>query len=181
MFLSMMNVFDLSAMPELGAAVSAPTAIVLTCGVHEPRSRGTVTLASPDPGVQPRIELNLLADPADTARLVDGVRRCRDVLHAGLGRFTSGIALLREEDFDDDGAVAAYVSSMVAPWYHASCTCRMGPSGDDGTVVGDRLAVHGVEGLRVVDASVMPTVCRAPTNLTTIAIAERAAALLTGR
>jgi choline dehydrogenase-like flavoprotein len=53
----------------------------------------------------------------------------------------------------------------------------MGPSGDDGTVVSERLEVHGTQGLRIVDASVMPEVCRAPTNLTTIAIAERAAAL----
>src|SRR5579871_2308906 len=116
MFLSMMNVFDLAAMPELRAAVGAPTAIVLTCGVHEPRSRGAVTLTSADPAVQPRIELNLLADADDTARLADGVRRCRDVLRAGLGRFTSGIALLGDESFDDDAALAAYVQSMVAPW-----------------------------------------------------------------
>jgi len=179
MFLSMMNVFDLAAMPELRAAVGAPTAIVLTCGVHEPRSRGAVTLTSADPAVQPRIELNLLADADDTARLADGVRRCRDVLRAGLGRFTSGIALLGDESFDDDAALAAYVQSMVAPWYHASCTCRMGSSGDEGTVVDGTLAVHGVARLRVVDASVMPKVCRAPTNLTTIAIAERAAELFT--
>jgi len=178
MFLSMMNVFDLAAMPDLRGAVGAPTAVVLTCGVHEPRSRGSVTLTSADPAAAPRIELNLLADPEDTVRLVEGVRRCRDVLRAGLAGFTDGTALLRDEDFGDDAAVSGYVTSVVAPWYHASCTCRMGPSGDEGTVVGDRLDVHGVSGLRIADASVMPKVCRAPTNLTTIAIAERAATLL---
>jgi choline dehydrogenase len=179
MFLSMMNVFDLSSMPDLRSAVGSPTAVVLTCGVHEPRSRGSVALTSPDPSLPPRIDLNLLADPADSARLVEGLRRCRDVLRAGLGRFTAGIALLGDDDFGDDAALSAYVASVVAPWYHASCTCRMGPSGDDGTVVSDHLEVHGVAGLRVADASVMPTVCRAPTNLTAIAIAERAAALFT--
>jgi choline dehydrogenase len=178
MFLSMMNVFDLSAMPELRAAAGSPTPVVLTCGVHEPRSRGKVGLASPDPRVPPRIELNLLADPHDTARLVAGVRRCNDVLRAGLAGFTAGAALLGDDDLADDRALEAYVSSVVAPWYHASGTCRMGPPGDDGTVVSDRLEVHGVEGLRVVDASVMPKICRAPTNLTAIAIAERAAALI---
>jgi choline dehydrogenase len=178
MFLSMMNVFDLAAMPDLRAAVGAPTAVVLTCGVHEPRSRGSVTLTSADPAAPPRIELNLLAEPEDTARLVEGVRRCRDVLRAGLAGFTDGVALLGDEDFDDGDALAGYVTGVVAPWYHASCTCRMGPSAEDGTVVGDQLDVHGVDGLRVVDASVMPKVCRAPTNLTTIAIAERAAELL---
>ena len=181
MFLSMMNVFDLAAMPDLRTAVGAPTAVVLTCGVHEPRSRGSVTLASPDPAAPPRIDLNLLAEPEDSARLVAGLRRCRDVLRNGLSPYTDGTALLTDDDFADDAALSAYVHSVVAPWYHASCTCRMGPSGDEGTVVSDQLAVHGVEGLRVVDASVMPKVCRAPTNLTTIAIAERAAALITGR
>jgi len=177
MFLSMMNVFDLAFVPDLRAAIGTPTAVVLTCGVHEPRSRGAVALTSADPRAAPRIELNLLAEPEDTARLVEGLRRCRDVLRAGLASFTAGVALVGDDDFADDGALSAYVRSVVAPWYHASCTCRMGPSGDDGTVVGDHLEVHGAEGLRVVDASVMPKVCRAPTNLTTIAIAERAAAL----
>lgn len=179
MFLSMMNVFDLAYMPDLRAAMGTPTAIVVTCGVHEPRSRGAVTLTSADPLAPPRIELNLLAEPEDTARLVAGLRRCHDVLRSGLAAFTGGTALLGEDDFADDAALSAYVRSVVAPWYHASCTCRMGPGADDGTVVSDHLAVHGVEGLRVVDASVMPKVCRAPTNLTTIAIAERAAALIT--
>jgi choline dehydrogenase len=179
MFLSMMNVFDLASMPDLRAAVGAPTAVVLTCGVHEPRSRGAVTLTSADPAAAPRIDLNLLAEPEDTDRLVDGLRRCRDVLGAGLGPFTDGTALLGDDDFADHGALSAYVRSVVAPWYHASCTCRMGPSTSDGTVVSDHLEVHGVGRLRVVDASVMPTVCRAPTNLTTIAIAERAAGFFT--
>ncbi len=177
MFLSMMNVFDLASMPDLRSAVGTPTAVVLTCGVHEPRSRGEVTLTSADPAAAPHISLNLLAEPEDTARLVDGLRRCREVLRAGLGGFTDGTALLGDDDFAADAALSAYVRSVVAPWYHASCTCRMGPSGDDGTVVGDHLEVHGTQGLRVVDASVMPKVCRAPTNLTTIAIAERAAEL----
>jgi len=177
MFLSMMNVFDLASMPDLRSAVGTPTAVVLTCGVHEPRSRGEVTLTSADPAAAPHVSLNLLGEPEDTARLVDGLRRCREVLRAGLGRFTDGTALLGDDDFAADAALSAYVRSVVAPWYHASCTCRMGPSGDDGTVVGDHLEVHGTQGLRVVDASVMPKVCRAPTNLTTIAIAERAAEL----
>jgi choline dehydrogenase len=118
MFLSMMNVFDLAYMPDLRAAMGTPTAIVVTCGVHEPRSRGAVTLTSADPLAPPRIELNLLAEPEDTARLVAGLRRCHDVLRSGLAAFTGGTALLGEDDFADDAALSAYVRSVVAPWYH---------------------------------------------------------------
>jgi len=66
----------------------------------------------------------------------------------------------------------------VGGWYHAAGTCRMGTDPDEGAVVDGRLQVHGVDALHVVDASVMPTVVRAPTNLSTIAIGERAAELL---
>jgi choline dehydrogenase len=79
----------------------------------------------------------------------------------------------------DDAAVAQHVRAVVAPWYHPVGTCRMGPADAAGTVVGDDLSVHGIEGLRVVDASIMPRIVRAPTNLTTIAIGERAAQLMT--
>ncbi len=180
MFLSMMNVFDLAGSPELRAAVGSPTAVVLTCGVHEPRSRGTVTLTSADARAHPRIDLNLLSHPDDMTRLVGGLRRCREVLRAGLSGFAGGIALLGEDDFDDDDALRGYIASVAAGWYHPAGTCRMGPGDRDGAVVGDHLEVHGITGLRVVDASVMPKICRAPTNLTTIAIAERAAELISG-
>ena len=87
------------------------------------------------------------------------------------------IALLDEAAIDDDEALAAYIRATVAPWYHVSGTCTMGPGISDGAVVGQDLAVHGVDGLRIVDASVFPMIPRAPTNLTTIAVAERAAEL----
>ena len=137
-----------------------------------------MTLESADPRAAPRVELNLLADPADAARLVEGIRRCRDVAHAAMSTFIDSIALLDDDDFADDARLEAYARSVVAPWYHPVGTCRMGPADAGDSVVGDDLAVHGVGGLRVVDASVMPAITRAPTNITTIAIAERAAELL---
>jgi choline dehydrogenase len=178
MFLSMMNVFDLGVMPDLRDALGAPTAVVLTCGVHEPRSRGRITLESADPLAPPRIELNLLDDPADAARLVEGIRRCREVARAAMLGYVGSIAFLDDDDFADDQRLDAYARSVVAAWYHPVGTCRMGPADADGTVVGDRLEVHGVAGLRVVDASIMPTITKAPTNITTIAIAERASELI---
>jgi choline dehydrogenase-like flavoprotein len=94
--------------------------------------------------------------------------------------FVQGTLVLSEADFDDDAALERYARNFVAPWYHACGTCRMGLSADVTTVVDDELRVHGVDGLRVVDASIMPRIPRAPTNLTVIAIAEGAAEIIRG-
>jgi choline dehydrogenase len=139
-------------------------------------------LTSADPTAPPVVDFNLLSDESDVLRLVEGLRLCRRVLDAPALRAFVGPPVLPSPDtFDDDDALAAYARSIVAGWYHPVGTCRMGPStAEDGAVVDDALRVHGTERLRVVDASVMPRICRAPTNLTTIAIAERAAALIAG-
>jgi len=178
MLLSMMNVFDLTTSPDFAAVVGAPAARVLTCGVHDPVSRGRVTPVSSDPTVAPRIELNLLGEQADVVRLVAGLRTCREVLESSAMRpFAGPVAMLSADDFDDDQKLETYVRSIVAGWYHPVGTCAMGPGTSPDAVVDDHLRVHGVDGLRVVDASVMPRICRAPTNLTTMAIAERAVEL----
>jgi choline dehydrogenase len=92
--------------------------------------------------------------------------------------FVGRSPVLDDADFDDDAALERYARAFVAPWYHASGTCRMGPASQADSVVDDRLRVHGVDGLRVVDASVMPKIVRAPTNLTVMAIAEHAAEII---
>jgi len=89
-----------------------------------------------------------------------------------------GGPLLFGGDLADDEAVASYVRAVVAPWYHPVGTCRMGPDDSADAVVGDDLRVHGIDGLRVEDASIMPRITRAPTNLTAIAIGERAASFI---
>lgn len=178
--LSMMNFWDLSTSPDFQRLLGVPMVFAVTCGVHQPRSRGSVTLTSADPSVPPHIDLNLLSDPGDVAQLVDAVRLCHQVVTSpAMSSMVDRIALVESSMFDDDDddAVAAYVRSTVAPWYHVSGTCRMGRSIESGAVVDQHLRVHGVEGLRVVDASVFPMIPRAPTNLTTIAVAERAVEL----
>jgi len=161
--------------------VGAPVARVLTCGVHDPVSRGRLRLTSSDPMAAPEVDFNLLAEDADVTRLVEGLRCCKQVLDSdALRSFAGPVVLPSEATFHEDDTLAAYVRSIVAGWYHPVGTCRMGRSDDASAVVDDGLRVHGVERLRVVDASVMPRICRAPTNLTTIAIAERAAELITG-
>ena len=178
MFLSLMNYWDLQGSPDFQALLGVDSTVVFTCGVHQPESRGRVWLTSADPGVAPSVDLNLLGDPGDVVRLVDGVRRCAAVAgHDALADFV-GDTLLFSGDLADDQAVAAYVRAVVAPWYHPVGTCRMGPADRGDTVVGDQLGVHGIENLRVADASIMPRITRAPTNLTAIAIGERAASFI---
>jgi choline dehydrogenase-like flavoprotein len=179
LLLSMMNFWDLSSSPDFQALVGAPVVVVLTCGVHEPRSRGRVVVSSSDAAVSPQIDLNLLDEPADVERLVEGVRRCHDLARSeAMEDFVGRSPVLDDADFDDDVALERYARAFVAPWYHASGTCRMGPSAQADSVVDDGLRVHGVDGLRVVDASVMPTIVRAPTNLTVMALAEHAAEII---
>ena len=121
--------------------------------------------------------LRLLDDGRDTDRLVEGMRQCAAVArHESMAEFVGNALLIG--DLDDDAAVAGYVRSVVAPWYHPVGTCRMGPSGAGDSVVDEDLRVHGVGHLRVADASIMPRITRAPTNLTAIAIGERAAELI---
>jgi choline dehydrogenase len=178
MFLSLMNYWDLQGSPDFQALLGVDSTVVFTCGVHQPESRGRVWLTSADPAAAPSVDLNLLGDPRDVARLVEGVRRCAAVAgHDALSDFV-GDRLLFEGDLADDQAVAAYVRAVVAPWYHPVGTCRMGPADGGDTVVGDQLGVHGIDNLRVADASIMPRITRAPTNLTAIAIGERAASFI---
>jgi choline dehydrogenase len=180
MFLSLLNYWDLRGSPDFQALLGVDSVVVLTCGCHQPESRGRVWLTSADPGVAPSVDLNLLNDPRDVRRLVDGVRRCAAVAqHEAMAEFVGDTPLF-EGDLADDEAVAAYVRAVVAPWYHPVGTCRMGPVDDGETVVGDDLRVHGVENLRVADASIMPRITRAPTNLTAIAIGEQAASFIAG-
>lgn len=180
--LSMMNHWDLRPVPELHQVVGEDVVFAITCGLQAPRSRGRVTLTSADPDVAPTIDLSLLDDPDDARDLVDAVRRCRDVaLSEALADRTASLAILDSSAFDDDEPVEAYVRNFCFPWYHASGTCRMGPDPAAGAVVDQRGRVHGIDGLRVFDASIMPTIPRANTNLSAIAIGERAAELLVGQ
>jgi choline dehydrogenase len=181
MQLSMMNHWDLRPIPELHQRLGVDVVFAITCGLQTPTSRGTVTLADADPGVPPVIDLNLLSTPDDRAALVAGARVCRDIaLSPAFASRTQSLGVLEPAQFDDDKAVESYVQSFCVPWYHASGTCRMGPDPSTGAVVDQHGRVHGVTNLRVFDASIMPVIPRANTNVSTIALAERAAELISG-
>ncbi len=179
MWLSTWSAWDLGELPELRAALGAPAVSAVIVGVHDPASRGTVRLRTSDPADAPEVDFKMLTDPLDLARLVEGLGRAIDLAsNKAFSADYKGIGLLDPASRSDPQALEGYIKTTVGGWYHASGTCRMGTDPDGGAVVGAHLQVHGVEALHVVDASVMPTVVRAPTNLSSIAIGERAAELL---
>jgi choline dehydrogenase len=143
-----------------------------------PKSRGSVTLRSNDPSAKPWIRHNFLGDEEDVRVMLDGLRLTMDIARApALGRYCREPFVAPESDADD--VLRAHLARRTQTLYHPVGTCAMG-SGPAAVVDAD-LHVHGVEALRVVDASVMPVVPRGNTNAPTIAVAERAADLIRGR
>jgi choline dehydrogenase len=141
-----------------------------------PRSRGTVTLGSADPGTAPQIDPGLLSDYRDVEDMLAGLRLAR-----ALGT-SPALAPWRTHEVFPGAAVQTgeqlQRAGNVGTYFHPVGTCRLGTGPD--AVVDLQLRVHGVDRLRVVDASVMPSLPAANTNATVLAIAERAAAIITG-
>ena len=141
-----------------------------------PRSRGSVTLASPAPLAAPRIDPAFLNDPDDTARLVRGFKRMRHVLAQPALAAHGGRELPASAAARSDDEIERYVRDHADTIYHPVGSCRMGQGPLD--VVDERLRVRGLERLRVVDASVMPAIVGGNTNAPTIMIAEKAVDLI---
>jgi choline dehydrogenase len=131
---------------------------------------------STDPYVSPRIQLNFADDPQDLRRLMAGIRLAWQIAHQPeIARHMRQVALLSEETISSDDALAAYVHATVSTQFHPCGTARMGPANDPMAVVDQHCQVRAVQNLRVVDASVMPTIPRANINLTCIMIGEHVA------
>jgi choline dehydrogenase-like flavoprotein len=156
------------AMPSEHGVTVAPV-------VLRPRSRGTVELRSPDPFEQPAIRLNVLSDPdgEDLRVLREGIRLARRILDTDPLR---GHLAERPPPGPRDEDVAAYVRANAQTAYHATSTCAMGV--DDQAVVDPELRVRGIDGLRVVDGSVLPAINSAHPNAPIVMIAEKAADLI---
>ena len=146
------------------------------CCALQPKSRGRLSLASTDPVAAPRIHANYLADPADAATLVAGVRMVREILAAAPFDPYRGEELYPGSAANSAATLMEALRAKAESIYHPVGTCRMGRDMD--AVVDPRLRVHGLEGLSVADASVMPVIPSGNTNAPTIMIAERAAEFL---
>jgi choline dehydrogenase len=151
----------------------------MTSGLWQmrPESRGHVLARTPDPRDQPSINPNYLAEDRDRRTIVAGMRMVRAWFNAPALRRYLVAETLPGPELSTDDELLAYARQAGTTVFHASCSCRMGP--DPRTaVVDDQLRVHGLQGLRVVDASVMPAVTSTNTNAPTIMIAEKGAALI---
>ena len=172
-----LHVFPLFNPPEIQGD---PPVVVILTSVMTPRSRGTVQLRSSDPRDAPRIDLGLFSDPGDMPRMIDAIRVARRLAATEPLRGLLGDELMPGIDASDDEALAAAVRAGCEIYHHPVGTCRMGTPDDPDAVVDSRGAVHGMHGLSVIDASIMPSIPAANTNVPTIMIAERCAAWLRG-
>ena len=142
----------------------------------QPQSRGSVALASSDPLALPLVDPNFFAAPDDMARMVRGVRQMRAILAQPALAQYGARELPASASAQTDAQIEQFIRQYADTIYHPVGSCRMGPGPLD--VVDAQLCVHGVQGLRVVDASIMPRIVSGNTNAPTIMLAEKAVDLL---
>ena len=142
-----------------------------------PKSRGTVTLASAHPTDAPLIDPAFLSHPDDMARLVKGTQLGHAIMEAPALAAYRG-KMLYPIERNNPAQIEAFLRNNSDTEYHPVGTCKMGPASDPMAVVDASLQVHGLQGLRVVDASIMPNLVTGNTNAPTIMVAEKAAALI---
>ena len=147
---------------------------------HRPESRGYVRVKSADPLEKPAIQPNYLADGMDRRVIVDGIRLARRLMRTGpLAPYFVREALPGDE-VRTGAEILDFARGIGTTAFHLAGTCRMGPATDPEAVVDDRLRVHGIEGLRVADASIMPRITSANTNAAVLMIGEKAADMILG-
>jgi choline dehydrogenase-like flavoprotein len=154
-----------------------PGVVDLQFGLRGSSVPGTVRAVSTDPTAPPSIDPNYFASDVDIEVAVRGVRLAREIARStGLRRFPLGKEILPGPDINTDDELEAYCRATADTGYHAVGTCRMGR--DSMAVVDDQLRVHGLDNLRVVDASIMPDIPNANTCAAVLMIAEKAADLI---
>ncbi len=150
-------------------------------GPMRSKSRGWVRLASPDPFEKPRIQFNYLSEPDDWTEMRACVRLTREIFAQRAFDRYRGREIQPGADVQTDAQIDAFIRAKVESAYHPSCSCKMGRPTDPMAVVDPQTRVIGLEGLRVVDSSIMPSVTTGNLNAPTIMLAEKAADHILGR
>ena len=155
--------------------------VTLNSALLRPRSRGSVRLRSSDPQAPPLIDPNFWAEEYDRKMSVEGFKLARDIMAQPAFRPFIKQETMPGAQARTDAQIMAYARQYSKTDYHPVGACRMGAADDERSVVGPDLRVRGIDGLRVVDSSVMPRVPSSNTNAPTIMIAEKAADLIKAR
>ncbi|MGB1310493.1 MAG: choline dehydrogenase [Leucothrix sp.] len=150
-------------------------------GLMRARSRGTIELVDANPATPPRILANYLQDERDRLAIRNGTQLVRELVQQPAFSELCGDEIFPGNDVQSDEAIDDLISDHSVSQWHLSCTAKMGPASDPMAVVDPNGKVHGVNGLRVVDASIMPTVTNGNTNAPTIMIAEKLSDVILGR
>jgi choline dehydrogenase len=149
-------------------------------GPMRSKSRGSVRLRSPDPVEPPRIQFNYMSHPEDWIEMRACIRLTREIFAQAAFDPYRGREIKPGADCVSDEALDAFVRDHVDTAYHPSCSCKMGSPADPSAVVDPETRVIGVEGLRVVDSSIMPSITNGNLNAPTIMLAEKAADMIRG-
>jgi len=155
--------------------------VTLNPCLQRPKARGSVRLASSDPLAAPQVDPQFFGDPEDLRLTIAGLRYAREVLRTDPVRDMIDREIFPGSEVMSDEALAAHCRRTVKTNYHPVGTCRMGRETDRDAVVTPDLKVRGIEGLRIVDASIMPTITSGNTNAPVLAIADKAVDIMTGR
>jgi choline dehydrogenase len=148
----------------------------LAAGIQLAVGSGELRLNSADPNDQPYLDYNYLQEEFDRDRLRKGIRKVVELeSHPAIQALIIERITPTDEELSSDEKLDAWLLTNVGTSHHISCTCKMGPASDSMAVVDQYGKVHGLQNLRVVDASIMPDCIRANTNATTIMIAEKIA------
>ena len=151
-----------------------PLGIRMSVSIYLAKGAGELRLQSTDPNEQPFLDYNYLQEEFDRKRLRDGVRMVVELgSHKDFGDIVEELVEPTAADLASDEALDDWMMREVSTAQHISCTCKMGPASDPMAVVDQYGKVHGLENIRVVDASIMPDCVRANTNVTTMMIGER--------
>ena len=167
----------------LGADPNQPAGLSISCSLYKPVGPGEVRLTSADPHQQPELDYQYLEDPWDRQRMREAVRLgVRLLEHESFGGVTAGRISPAEEDLASDEALDRWIMNALqfSGSQHMSGTCKMGPPSDAYAVVDQQGRVHGLQGLRVADTSIMPDVVCVGTSGTAMMIGERVAGMMRG-